>query len=64
MLYHAARNIDGQPGVLNQTKWMEHANAVMILHVTQPKKIEEVSTEDSVESAELLQLLWDFAGQI
>ena len=43
---------------------MEHANAVMILHVTQPKKIEEVSTEDSVESAELLQLLWDFAGQI
>jgi hypothetical protein len=29
----------------------------MILHVTQPKKIEEVSTEYSVESAELLQLL-------
>ena len=57
MLYHAARNIDGQPGLLNQKKWMEHANAVMILHVTQPKKIEEVSTEDSVESAELLQLL-------
>lgn len=32
------------------TKRNEHANAVMVLHVTPPKNIEEVFAEDSVHS--------------